>query len=135
MSPKNIFPLKMVPKADAAYLEFQTHTSRYSNSQSTVHITPDNYRSPLPHKHSRSVVHSVNTVPLTAVQCAFCKRLYTEPPGRVSIYIYCKALQQITCHRLRAFLYFVFCLLQLLAVFLLASRAAHKSQLFVVFRV
>ena len=48
-------------------------------------------------KHSRSVVHSVNTVQLTAVQRAFCKRLSTEPTGWVSINTYCKTLQQITC--------------------------------------
>jgi len=29
----------MIPKADAAYLEFQKHISKYSKSQSTVHIT------------------------------------------------------------------------------------------------
>jgi len=29
----------MVPKADEAYLEIQTHFSKYSNSHSTVHIT------------------------------------------------------------------------------------------------
>ena len=63
---KTNFPFKMVPKEDAAYLEFQTHTSGYSISQSTVHVTRDNYCSPLPHKHSRSVVQSANTVPLTA---------------------------------------------------------------------
>jgi len=36
---QTISSFKMVPKADAAYLEFRTHTSRYSDSQSTVHIT------------------------------------------------------------------------------------------------
>ena len=30
---------KLYPKADTAYLDFQTHISRYSNYQSTVHIT------------------------------------------------------------------------------------------------
>ena len=35
---KTIFSFKMVPKADAAYLEFQSHICRYSNPKSTVHI-------------------------------------------------------------------------------------------------
>ena len=99
------------------------------------HYPGDNYCLPLPHKHSRSVVHSANTEPLTAVQHTFCKWLYTEPTGWVSINTYCKALQQITCHRLRAFLQFVFFLVQLLAGFVLASRAAHNNQHFCVFPV
>ena len=57
----------------------------------------NNYCSPLPHKHSQSLVHSANTVPLTAVQHASGKRLYTEPPFQVSVYAYCKELVQITC--------------------------------------
>ena len=45
-----ILSFKILPKADATYLEFQKHTNRYSNTQSTVHITTDSYCSPLPHK-------------------------------------------------------------------------------------
>jgi len=103
-----------------------THQETQYRSKYCSHYHSDNYCSPLPHKHSRSVVHSVNTVQLTAVQRAFCKRLYTEPAGPVSIYAYCKDLS-----RLRAFLQFVFSLVQLLAVFVLASRAAHKNQHFI----
>ena len=69
------------------------------------------------------------------VQRAFCKIMYTDPPGRVSFYAYCKTLQKITCHRILAFLQFVFSLVQLLAVFVFASRAAYKNQHFGVFRV
>jgi hypothetical protein len=56
---KIIFSYKMLPKADEAYLKFQKHVIRYSNSQSTVHITR--------WQLLLSVVHSVNTMLLTAV--------------------------------------------------------------------
>jgi hypothetical protein len=59
----------------------------------------ENYCSPLPHISSDGFFFllSVNTEPLTSVQRASGKRLYTEPAGPVSIYTYCKALQQFTC--------------------------------------
>jgi len=41
---------KTITKANAEYLEFQKHVSWYSNTQSAVHITGDNYCPSLPHK-------------------------------------------------------------------------------------
>jgi len=87
----------MITKADEAYLEFQKHVITYSNSQSTVHITGDNYCSPLQDKTQSSCCAFGEPEPLTAVQSPFCKRLFIEPPGRFSIYAYCKVLQKITC--------------------------------------
>jgi len=50
MSAKKKISFKNEPKSDEVYLEFQRHISWYSNTQCTVHITSDNYCSPLPHK-------------------------------------------------------------------------------------
>jgi len=55
----------------------------------TVYFTPVTIIALRSHtKQCRSVVHSVNTEPLTLVLHASGKRLYTEPPGRVSSYTY-----------------------------------------------
>jgi len=53
----------MIPKADEVYLEFQKHINRYSNSQSTVHIT---------HWQLLLSYSTQNTVGLFYIQCTKC---------------------------------------------------------------
>ena len=120
---RQIFSFKTVPKADATYLEFR-NTSVYTANLNVLFTLPcDNYCSSLPHKHSRSVVHSVNTELLQ-----LCSAHFANGCTRSHLAEFPSTLIARHCIRLRALLQFVFSLVQLLTVFVLASRTAHKNQ-------
>jgi len=112
----------MVPTADIVYWTFQKHVSWYSNSQSTVHITGDNYCPLLPHKtlsvcctfgEHRAVNSCVPCIWQTAVHWASWPSFHLHIARR--------------CSNLSTFLQSVFCPVELLAVFVLTSRTAKKS--------
>jgi hypothetical protein len=121
----------MITKTTSKYLQFQTHISRQTNSHSTVHITHWQLLPSVPTQNPIGLLcfrraHSH----LTSVLCAFCKRLYTEPQGRLSVYAYDKYWSRVLAILKLIISDRLFSLVRLRAVFVLASRAAHKNQHF-----
>jgi hypothetical protein len=75
------------------------HTSVFRANLKVLFTLPgDHYCSPLAHK-TQSFCHAFGEHRAVNL-CAhtFCKRLHTEPPGRISVYAYCKTLQQNACN-------------------------------------